>query len=232
MKQMAIVLNTYNCDIIQLAGKPTSLSTITDLFLKYYPISPNRLIRLNDYRVGEWYPFADGLGYFKDQKSLVAVGAMIGYMSSNVGINGFHMDMSHLKKDMVSTANFMGLYNSVNQKVSEAILTPEQNTATFEVHGFPLFIGCKQLISQFYQARPILALNVSDEVDLHTISLPLKVSVMRNYNLDKEGLKIVSAVDATGKPFSINKLYLGVQSLTSEGAYWLDKGEFVLSING
>lgn len=232
MKQLAIVLNTYNCDIVLLAGKPTSLTAITDLFLKYYPTSPNRLIRLNDYRVGEWYPFADGLGYFKDQKSLVAVGAMIGYMSSNGGINGFHMDMTHLKKDMVSTANYMGLYNAVNQKVAEAILTPEQNTATFEVHGFPLFIGCKQLVSQFYQARPIFALNLAEDVDLHSVSLPLKVSVVRNYSHDKEELKIVSAVDAMGKPFSQQKLSLGVQSLASDGAYWLDKGEFVLSING
>ena len=232
MKQLAIVLNTYNCDIVLLAGKPMSLKPITDLFLKYYPTSPNRLIRLNDYRVGEWYPFADGLGYFKDQKSLVAVGAMIGYMSSNGGINGFHMDMSHLKKDMVSTANYMGLYNVVNQKVAEAILSPEQNSATFEVHGFPLFIGCKQLVSQFYQARPIFSLDLADDVELSTISLPLRVSVVRNYSQDKEVLKIVSAIDATGKPVSMQKLRFGVQSLASDGAYWLDKGEFVLSING
>lgn len=232
MKQLAVVLNTYGCDIVLLAGKPTSLSAITDLFLKYYPTSPNRLIRLNDYRVGEWYPFADGLGYFKDQKSLVAVGAMIGYMSSNGGIHGFHMDMTNLKKDMVSTANYMGLYNAVNQKIAEVMLTPDQNTATFEVHGFPLFIGCKQLVSRFYQARPLFALDLNDEVDLHTVSLPLKVSIVRNYSQDKEQLKIVSAVDAMGKPFSIQKLRFGVQSLAGDGAYWLDKGEFVLSING
>lgn len=232
MKQLAVVLNIYNCDVILLAGKPTSLSAITDLFLKYYPISPNRLIRLNDYRVGEWYPFADGLGYFNDQKSLVAVGAMIGYLSSNGGINGFHMDMSKFKKAMVSTANYMGLYNSVNHKISEAILTPDQNSATFEVHGFPLFIGCKQLVSQFYQARPIYSLTLSDDVDPHTVSLPLKVSIVRNFGQDKETLKIVSAVDSMGKPFAINNLQFQVQSLASEGAYWLDKGEFVLSING
>lgn len=232
MKQLAVVLNIYNCDIILLAGKPTSLSAITDLFLKYYPISPNRLIRLNDYRVGEWYPFADGLGYFNDQKSLVAVGAMIGYLSSNGGINGFHMDMSKFKKAMVSTANYMGLYNSVNHKISEAFLTPDQNSATFEVHGFPLFLGCKQLVSQFYQARPIYSLTLSDEVDPHTVSLPLKVSIVRNFGQDKETLKIVSAVDSMGKPFAIKNLQFQVQSLASEGAYWLDKGEFVLSING
>lgn len=232
MRQLAIVLNTYNCDIVLLAGKPTSLTAVTDLFLKYYPTSPNRLIRLNDYRVGEWYPFADGLGYFRDQKSLVAVGAMIGYLSSNGGINGFHMDMKLLKKEMVSTANYMGLYNTVNQKVSEAMLTPEDNSETFEVHGFPLFIGCKQLVSKFYQARPLFALNLADDVDLHTVSLPLKVSVVRNYSQDKETLRIVSAVDSTGKPFSFQKLRFGVQSLASDGAYWLDKGEFVLSING
>ena len=126
----------------------------------------------------------------------------------------------------------MGLYNAVNQKISEAILTPEQNTATFEVHGFPLYIGCKQLASQFYQARPIFALYLSEDVDLHNVSLPLKVSIVRNFNQDKEELRIVSAVDAMGKPFSQQKLRFGVQSLASDGAYWLDKGEFVLSING
>ena len=232
VKQLSVVLSKYNCDIVLLAGKPMSLNTITDLFLKYYPVSPNRLIRLNDYRVGEWYPFADGLGYFKDQKSLVAIGAMIGYMASNGGLKGFHMDMSLLKKMMVSTSNYMGLYNSVNQKIVEATLTPEQNTATFEVHGFPLFIGCKQLVSQYFQARPIYALNLADDVDVHTVSLPLKISVVRNFSLDKEGLKIVSVVDSMGKPFSIAKLHFAIQSLATDGAYWLDKGEFVLSING
>ena len=137
-----------------------------------------------------------------------------------------------LYEHMVSTANYMGLYNVVNQKVAEAILSPEQNSATFEVHGFPLFIGCKQLVSQFYQARPIFSLDLADDVELSTISLPLRVSVVRNYSQDKEVLKIVSAVDATGKPISMQELRFGVQSLASDGAYWLDKGEFVLSING
>lgn len=232
MKQLAVVLNIYNCDVILLAGKPTSLSAITDLFLKYYPISPNRLIRLNDYRVGEWYPFADGLGYFSDQKSLVAVGAMIGYLSSNGGIKGFHMDMTNFKKAMVSTANYMGLYNAVNHKISDILLSPEQNSATFEVHGFPLFIGCKQLVSQFYQARPIYCLTLAEDVDPLSVALPLKVSIMRNFGQDKEAVKIMSAVDSTGKPFAIKNLQFRVQSLASEGAYWLDKGEFVLSING
>lgn len=232
MKQLAVVLNTYNCDIVLLAGKPTSLNAITDLFLKYYPISPNRLIRLNDYRVGEWYPFADGLGYFDDQKSLVAVGAMIGYMASSIGISGFHMDMTKMKKNMSSTANYMGLYNTVNQKVADVMLTPEQNSATFEVHGFPLYIGCKQIVSQFYQARPIFSINLADDVDQRSVSLPLKVSVVRNYSMDKESLKIVSVMDSNGKPFPLNKLLFRVQSIANNGTYWLDKGEFVLSING
>lgn len=231
MKQLAVVLHTYNCDIILLAGKPTSLNAITDLFLKYYPITPNRLIRLNDYRVGEWYPFADGLGYFNDQKSLVAVGAMIGFLSSNGGIKGFHMDMKNFKKAMASTANYMGLYNSVNQKITDILLSPEENSAKFEVHGFPLFIGTKQLVSQFYQARPIYALTLAPDVDLKTVALPLKVSVTRNFNQDKEELKIVAVQDAYGKPFPIKNLKFQVQSIANEGTYWLDKGEFVLSIN-
>lgn len=232
LRQLSMVFSRYGCDIVLLAGKPTSLPAVADLLLKYYPVAPDRLIRLGTYRVGEWYPFADGLGYFDDQKSLVAVGAMIGFMASSEGLDGFHMDMSKMKRDMVSTANYMGLYNVVNQKVASAVLTPEENTATFDVHGFPLFIGCKQLMSEYYQARPIYALTLADGVEAGTVALPLRVSVQRNFSTDKEALKIVSAVDATGKPVSAAKLHFGVQSLAGEGAYWLDKGEFVLSING
>lgn len=71
MKQLALVFYTQQCDIIVLAGRPTSLDPINELFIKYVPTSPDRLIRLNGYRVGNWCPTADGQGYFYDQKLLL-----------------------------------------------------------------------------------------------------------------------------------------------------------------
>lgn len=232
IRQLSKVLKKYQCDIVLLAGKPMSLKFITDLFLnmKMYPVTPDRLIRLNEYRVGEWYPFADGLGYFKDQKSLVAVGAMIGYLSANVGLDGFHMDVSCLKKDMVSTSKYIGPYNYTSQTVKPILLSPDMNTASFEVYGFPFYFGCKRLPAESYQARPLYCLDLQEDADLNSISFPLRVTISRNYSQDREALKLMSIVDSVGRP-AIGKVSFNVQSLANEGTYWLDKGEFVLSIN-
>lgn len=66
------------------------------LFLKFYAVPPNRLVTLNKYRVGLWYPYHDGNGYFsKGEKSIVAVGALIGYLASTNGdLTGFSLDLS------------------------------------------------------------------------------------------------------------------------------------------
>ncbi|MDR0969257.1 MAG: virulence factor SrfB [Lentimicrobiaceae bacterium] len=57
--KIATELSYYGCDIVLLSGRPTSLKPLSDLFLKYYAVSPNRLITLNSYRIGTWYPFQD-----------------------------------------------------------------------------------------------------------------------------------------------------------------------------
>ena len=60
LKKISIALAEYGCDIVLLAGRPCSLKPIEDTFLKYYPVNPNRLKVLNEYRVGRWYPFHMG----------------------------------------------------------------------------------------------------------------------------------------------------------------------------
>ena len=68
LKKLSTVLFAKRCDFVLISGRPTSLHKIEDLFLKFYPVSPDRLITLNNYRVGQWYPFQNGNGYFTDQK--------------------------------------------------------------------------------------------------------------------------------------------------------------------
>ena len=85
LKKISVALAEYGCDIVLLSGRPCSLKPIEDIFLKYYPVNPNRLKVLNDYRVGRWYPFQDGNGFFENQKSVVAVGALVGYICSELG---------------------------------------------------------------------------------------------------------------------------------------------------
>lgn len=223
MKQLALVFYTQHCDIIVLAGRPTSLDAITELFIKYIPTSPDRLIRLNDYRVGSWFPTADGQGYFYDQKAIVAVGAMVGYRASHSGLKGLVLDFNQMIKKMNSTANYIGEYNSRRLQVATALLSPTSANAILNISVFPAFIGCRQLDSSIYQARPLYA------IYNHGTASSLQIRLTRNFHDDKEELVIEEATD---KEYRNRKkdLELVAQSLVDDGKYWLDKGEFELTI--
>lgn len=224
MKQLSIVLYKYKCDILVLAGRPTSLDCITELFIKYYPLSPDRLIRLNEYMVGSWYPFADGQGYFYDQKSVVAVGAMIAYIASTTGFNGLILDFDEMKRKMESTANYVGIYNAKRQQVEYVLLSPSVSDAEFQISVFPAYIGCKQFEASIYQARPLYAIfNDSGRQ-------ALKIRISRDYREDKEALQIDSVMDINNDDVPVSDVKLRQQSMADEGAYWQDKGEFELSI--
>lgn len=222
MKQMALVFYTHHCDIIVLAGRPSSLDAITELFIKYIPTPPDRLIRLNEYRVGSWFPTADGQGYFYDQKSIVAVGAMVGYLASNGGSLGLNLDLSKMIKKMQSTANYIGEYNARRQQVTTTLLSPSSATAELSASVFPVFLGCRQFDASIYQARPLYAIYNHGHHDI------LKIRLSRSFNDNKEIVTIEEAADAEYRSRKAD-LEIVQQSLV-EGKYWLDKGEFELTI--
>ena len=226
LKQLTVILHAYRCDVLVLGGRPTSLDAVTELFIKYYPLSPNRLIRFNDYRVGRWYPFADGQGYFTDQKSVVAVGAMIGFLATHGDFQGVSLNLSRMVKEMSSTANYLGVYSSKNRQVREVFITPEINSASnITVGAFPMYIGCKQLNNPIYQARPLYVIN-----NKGCTQLPIKITLSRDISEDKECLHIEDATDAMGNTLGKNVLEMVQQSIADDGRYWLDSGEFELSL--
>lgn len=223
LKQLALVFFAHQCDIIILAGRPTSLDAITELFIKYVPTSPDRLIRLNDYRVGSWFPTADGQGYFFDQKAIVATGAMVGYLAGEAKLQGLLIDFSKMIKQMNSTANYIGIYNSRRQQVPTTSLSPTNASATLTLSVFPAFLGCKQLDSTIYQARPLYA------IYNHGTSDTFQVRISRFFHENKELLVLEEATDSEYRNRT-SDLELIQQSLVDDGKYWLDKGEFELTI--
>ena len=223
MKQLALAFYTQQCDIIVLAGRPTSLDPINELFIKYVPTSPDRLIRLNGYRVGNWCPTADGQGYFYDQKAIVAVGGMIGYHASHTGLLGLTIDFSKMIEKMNSTANYIGAYNSRRRQVTEVLLSPTVTTAEMNISVFPAFLGCRQLDSVVYQARPLYA------IYNHGSANRVQIRVSRSFTDNKEELVLEEATDSECR--NVKKdIELVQQSLVDDGKFWLDKGEFELTI--
>mgnify|MGYP006076956267 FL=1 len=197
--KISSLFSYHACDIVLLSGRPTSLKPLTDLFLKYYAISPNRLKSMNDYRVGHWYPqdkrhkFIDGNGKFKNPKSIITTGAMIANIAGNGGMNGFSLNLEELKQKLLPNTNFFGKLNE-QFEYYETIISPENNRKTIEISSLPFRIGVRQLDIASYPSRPFYNLDFNDFKledrikgrlsDEHDIN-----SVQRAVTLEKEKIK-------------------------------------------
>lgn len=226
IKMLSVVMYAHHCDILVLSGRPTNLAPLTDLLLKYIPIAPNRLVRLNEYRVGHWFPLATEEGYFQEsQKAVVAVGAEVGYLASTVGFNGLVLDFSVLAKTMKSTACYMGVFDENLLEVRTPVLTPENSTATLKgISVFPCYIGVKQFNAPKYQARPLFA------IYNNSLAAQLNIMVQRNYFEDRETITIEDVTDMQGDTVPASDVDLRMQTLARDGQFWLDKGAFTLKI--
>ena len=226
IKALSVVMYAHHCDIIVLSGRPTNLEPLTELFLKYIPIAPNRLVCLNQYRVGRWFPLATEEGYFQEsQKAVVAVGAEVGYLASTIGFNGLVLDFSNLAKSMKSTAKYIGLYDEDLQEVRTPFLTPDNNTANLKgLTVLPCYIGCKQFNAPKYQARPLYAIYNNSAV------AQLNIMLQRNYYADRELITLEDITDMEGETISSSDVELRLQTLAQDGNFWMDKGAFTLKI--
>lgn len=250
ISKLSTVLSYYGCDIVLLTGRPTSLKPLSDLFLRYFAISPNRLIRLNSYRVGTWYPFQDGKGYFEDAKSIVAVGAMIGNQSSiGANLNGFALDFTELNEKLKPTTEYF-----TKAIKEEAFISPEINNASITVSNFPIRLYCRQLNSVDYPTRPFYKLDFNldkveewvknrpniDPNDRQQVkeatdekikdllkSAPYTFDISReDYPIDMESLIIESVQNNDGEDASTSYFSLQIQSMSESEDYWMDTGHF------
>jgi hypothetical protein len=248
--KISTILSYFNCDIVLLTGRPTSLKPLSDLFLKYYAVSPNRLISMNGYRIGSWYPFHDGKGYFHDSKSMVAIGAMIGnYTTTRGSLNGVSLDLSELIREMKPTTDYF-----TKTENEDSFITPEVNNATIEVPSLPFRLWTRQLESKKYPTRPFylldfneenivakvkdnMSINMADnrqindavvaELDKLRLCGPFKIRIVReNYSDDKESLSIESVEDRYQNAVNNSYFSLQIQSMKENDSYWMDSGEF------
>ena len=229
IKSLSEIIFQHNCDFLVLSGRPTNLKPLTELFLENIPVPPNRMICLNSYHVGHWFPLATQEGYFQEnQKAVVSVGAEVGYLASKEGFNGLVLDFSVLEKEMKSSARYIGLYDDSLKTVREPILTPKDASALLKgVSVFPCYLGCKQYNSPKYESRPLYAIYNNSGLS------QLNIRLQRDYFTDRESIWMDDVTDMEGNNLDaeqLAKVDLRLQTLASETGFWMDKGAFVLTI--
>ena len=224
--------------------------------MKYFAVSPNRLIVLNKHRIGKWYPFADEHGFIHNSKSIVAIGAMIGYLASNTGrLTDFSLDLSELGTKIKPTTDYF-VVKDAKVSTNKSFITPETASGTITVNSFPVYIGCRQYDMRLYPVRPFLVLDIDrnaitnrlrsqhpdkSEGELTDIvnrycalligKVPLSFTLEReDFDDDKEHLTISNIENESGDNISTSDFCLTIQSLNDPDCYWLDSGAFNINI--
>ena len=75
-------------------------------------MTPDRIIPLHHYRVGDWYPFRDSRLRINDPKTTAVVGTMIGAVASG-RLLGFGLLTDQYRPD--STARYIGKIDTEQQ---------------------------------------------------------------------------------------------------------------------
>lgn len=240
LKKIAAIFFAHSCDIILLSGRPASLPAIRDIFLKYYPVSPNRLITLNNYFVGDWYPFDNNTGFIKNPKTIVAMGGVVGYYGSAYAkLDKFALDLSKLQEHLKSTVNYFEA--SRDGMPIEYIITPEKGQGDITVSKLPCSLKVRQFGLASYPARELYSIDfnriklankirakaiatnenlsdaaiqarVNDFVDDLQKRMPFTITIERNID-DKEDISIIGITDRNGSDLSDSCMEIHIQSL-------------------
>ena len=253
LQKAAGIMAGFGCDLILLSGRPTSLDPIKEAFMSHAPVrTPDRLICLNKYEIGDWYPFIDKAHRrINNSKSVVPIGAMIGYLASNAGgLNGFSLDLSELSRLLKPTTNYF-LQNDAKVQVNKSFMLPGRRTGEINVNSFPMYIGSRQYDLGIYPVRPFYVLDVDKDgiankikskdpaLNDHQVQRmteqrisellqgsPLTVTFARDDKEDRETLEVESVVNVMKEELNTDDFMLSIQSLNDPDCYWLDSGVF------
>lgn len=253
LKKVAAIFYAYSCDIILLSGRPSSLPAIRNIFLKYYPVSPNRLIALNNYYVGDWYPFCQNTGYITNPKTIVAMGGVIGhYASEYSNLDKFSINLEKLKSNLKSTINYIEA--SRDGEPIEYLITPEKPQGELTVSKIPEILNARQFGLATYPSRALYSIDfnymklmnrirnkaldkgenpsdaavqsmANEEIEAYKKRMPFKITIERDSD-DKENLSITGIADKNGVELSDSTIEIHIQSLGVDDQYWLDSGAF------
>ncbi len=242
LKQVSAIMYSFACDIVILSGRPVSLSPLREIVVHEYPtISPSRIIVLNNYYIGDWYPFANNTGCISDAKTVVSMGALIGYYSNQPPRFNFIINRGKLINGLSSTIKYI-------KKDHVDVFNPDTFEATINISKIPCFLDIKQINMEQYPSRTLFSININrnairekfkdnaakDGIDIGLLeqkeiqnlenSLPLTIDLEKDHD-DIEDIRITSITDKNGKTVDKRYIDIHIQSLNIE-QYWLDSGIF------
>jgi hypothetical protein len=253
ISQISLIANEYGCDYIVLSGRPCSLNSIENLFVTNMAVNPDMVINLNNYWIGKWFPFSNNRGFVENPKTIVSTGAIIALMAGRLNkLADFKIDTEYLRTTIYTTSDYI-----VNKRFQdiEVVFSPTKEEAELTINKLPCHLGYCKIIAKSYPITQLYSLgfndaelysnfkrrfpNMDDITHIEYVNrykaqllhnMPLKLTLSREYDVNKERIKVESIEDREGGEINIKFLQLNLQTLESDKGYWLDTCEFVLNV--
>lgn len=239
LKALCEVMHSYPCDVLLLTGRPSRLPGVQALFRQQLPLPPGRIVALNQYHTGGWYPF-NRLGYIEDPKTTAAVGAMLCLLAGKLRLPNFFFRSDKFRA--YSTIKYLGLIDN-NNAIPDSNLyfrdidldDPDYQLPdrTFDMRG-SMRLGFRQLDSERWAASPLYLLTIEDarlreKVSQGTV-LHISLDISRSNSLDNasESFKL-RGVESDSGTYGRSSVRLRLNTLAETGLgdqsqYWLDSG--------
>ena len=227
------VIRAYDCDVLLLSGRPSRLPALRELVISHRPVTPDRIIPLHHYRVGNWYPFRDSRLRISDPKTTAVVGAMIGAVASG-RLLGFGLLTDQYSP--ISTARYIGKIDTEQQIKDQDVYyadvdleNPEEGLPPTKVpFANKVVIGFRQLPLERWPATQMYVLDYRDDkaAQRYRTGDPLQVSfsIISKRDESTETLKIKEILTSEGDDVGKTQLALRLQTLQDQSGYWFDTG--------
>ncbi len=162
---------SLDCDLLLLAGRPSRLPAVRDILREQLAVTPDRVVAMDDYRIGTWYPFRsrDNV-HISDPKTTAAVGCMLCALADPERPDGSRIGNFTLmtrRLQMRSTARFIGEMSRNGQIWNDKLLFADldldaagQGGQRADIQMFaPMRIGFRQLPYERWTATPLYLLD-------------------------------------------------------------------------
>lgn len=227
------VISAYGCDVLLLTGRPSRMPAVRALVQANLPLFPDRIVAMDRYEVGGWYPFRSLDFLIQDPKTTAAVGALLCRICEGM-TRGFVFRASRLK--MRSTARYIGAMDldgrivERNVVLADADLDADKAAESFTLKmGGPLLLGFRQLPLERWKTTPLYYVYFTDPAGVARLDTPLTLTFERIDRRDAtlEDFRLTDVEDALGHSRK-DKVGFRLQTIPMDqeaaGGYWLDTG--------
>ncbi|MBR4569908.1 MAG: virulence factor SrfB [Candidatus Riflebacteria bacterium] len=216
------VIAQFNCDVLILGGKPSSLPVIREILLRYMPVKPSGIVCLKGFSVGSWYPFSQRGGGIADPKTTCVMGATVWLYAERlkkleaVSINS---DNSMIKQREC----FIGTFIKDTLIMDNEMFPTNANAANLIVSKTAA-LGVRRVDSNLCMVNPLWEILI-DNSKLKTNG-PYTVMLAQDNN-DREMVKVIDLFDENSRKADKHAVSLRLKTMVAE-QYWIDTGCFEL----